>query len=783
LAQLSEDDLEKLRERGRAEGWTFEIGENEATHRPLSELCGTVVPPGFQEEEPDGRFAPRGPGRDLPAAYDWRDYGGCTPIRNQGGCGSCWAFSAVGAVESAILINDGLSRNLSEQWLVSCCDAGTCGGGWPREALRYMCLNDAYDYCGDAGAVLESDFPYVAWDAPCGCPYPHPYWIDDWSSVGAGWPPNVDMIKQAILDYGPVSVTVAVDGAFQGYNGGVFNGCWDGTINHAVVLVGWDDNQGSNGIWIMRNSWGTWWGEDGYMRIEYGCSSIGSNAVYVEYRFDCNGNGIRDDYDIANCDGSAWCSDCNGNLVPDTCDITGGASRDCDENGVPDECEAFAGSSRLYVNDDATGAQTGTSWTDALTKLRTAVCFAQDDPTITEIWVAGGTYAPAGPGGDRTATFQLVNNLTISGSFAGTETSRSQRDLSDPANRSILSGDLNGDDGPGFVNNGENSYHVVTGTGTDATAVLDGFAIVGGNANAPSHDRGAGLRNNAGSPTIVNCIFAGNSSASSGGAMANEQGTMVGGSCPTIINCVLTGNSAGGLGGAIYNIGNELSASYPSLSNCTIVGNSAALGGGVASEYYSAPTLANCILWGNTDIDTQGDLEDEQIFFSGASPVVDYCCVEGLTGSLGGAGNIDGPPLFVDADGTDDVVGTLDDNLRLTVCSACIDAGDNLSVPGGTTIDLDSGPRFVDDAGMPDDGNPPEGAPIVEMGAYEFLGETCYGDLNGDFAVDFSDLGGLLANYGVTSGATYPDGDMDRNGTVDASDLGEILPLYDTSCP
>ena len=94
----------------------------------------------------------------------------------------------------------------------------------------------------------------------------------------------MDAIKQAILDYGPVAVGIAIGSAFQSYSEGIFNteeGVWQ--VNHGVVLVGWDDNQGTNGIWFLRNSWGDDWGEDGYMRIEYGIDAVGYAANYVVY--------------------------------------------------------------------------------------------------------------------------------------------------------------------------------------------------------------------------------------------------------------------------------------------------------------------------------------------------------------------------------------------------------------------------------------------------------------------------------------------------------------------
>jgi hypothetical protein len=130
--------------------------------------------------------------------------------------------------------------------------------------------------------VSEADFRYTATDAPCSGPYTHHEKIADWVYIGSenGVPPT-DAIKQAIQDHGPVSAAVCVNSAFQGYTGGVFNPTTPcRQVNHAITLVGWDD---SVGAWILRNSWGPDWGEDGYMRIAYGKSLVGYSANYVVY--------------------------------------------------------------------------------------------------------------------------------------------------------------------------------------------------------------------------------------------------------------------------------------------------------------------------------------------------------------------------------------------------------------------------------------------------------------------------------------------------------------------
>ncbi|NQU09802.1 choice-of-anchor D domain-containing protein, partial [bacterium] len=276
-AQLTEEDIAALREHGEQVGWTFKVGETPATGRTIGELCGML--PFFELPPPPAAMALAGLGA-LPARFDWRDQGLPT-VRNQGGCGSCWAFGTVGAFECALELQSGLSEDLSEQWLVSCNQSGwDCSGG--SYAFDYFKLTGGLsDPFGGTGAVLEVNFPYTATDATCDGPYPHDYWIDDWAGLSS---PTVEEIKEAIFTYGPVSATVhAGEAEFAAYSGGVFNACVDEVIDHLIVLVGWDDTD-SGGVWILRNSWGTGWGEDGgYMRIPYGCSRVGSSIAYIFY--------------------------------------------------------------------------------------------------------------------------------------------------------------------------------------------------------------------------------------------------------------------------------------------------------------------------------------------------------------------------------------------------------------------------------------------------------------------------------------------------------------------
>ena len=202
-----------------------------------------------------------------------------------------------------------------------------------------------------------------------------------------------------------------------------------------------------------------------------------------------------------------------------------------------------------------------------------------------ELWVAAGTYKPT-TGSSRGATFQLKSGVAIYGGFAMTETLRSQRNWT--AHVTILSGEI------GVVGNSDNSYHVVTAASVDATAVLDGLTVTGGNANGSGmdEDTGGGMYNNYGNPTIQNVILSNNSASGRGGGMFNSY------SSPTLTSVTFDGNTASGTGGGMSN-----SYSHPTLTGVTFNANSVtgsnSTGGGMLNDY-SSPTLVNVTFSGNS---------------------------------------------------------------------------------------------------------------------------------------------------------------------------------------
>ncbi len=238
---------------------------------------------------------------------------------------------------------------------------------------------------------------------------------------------------------------------------------------------------------------------------------------------------------------------------------------------------ALATGAVCYVNGSASGSNNGASWNDAYTDLQSALA----NSSCTEIWVASGTYYPTS-GADRTATFQLRSGVALYGGFSGSETSRDQRNADPATNNTVLSGDIGTPD-----DNSDNSYHVVTGSGTDSTAVLDGFTITQGKASGTGSDtKGGGMVNDDGSPTVTNDIFsqnvAGNSSgAGNGGGMWNTNG-----SNPTISRVTFSGNHTNNTGGGMYNQNSD-----PTLTDVTFTGNHAGTQGGGLGDVASSPTL------------------------------------------------------------------------------------------------------------------------------------------------------------------------------------------------
>ncbi|XP_023682543.2 digestive cysteine proteinase 2 [Paramormyrops kingsleyae] len=209
---------------------------------------------------------------------DYRTLGYVTPVKDQGFCGSCWAFSTTGAIEGQMYKTTGRLVSLSEQHLMDCSRSyGTygCSGAW---------MANAYDYVVNNGLPPENSYPYSAVDNQ------HCYYdsnmivarIRDYRFIPAG---DDEALANALVAIGPITVAVDADHpSFLFYSSGIYNepDCRPENLNHAVLLVGYG-REGKNDYWIIKNSWGAGWGEGGYMRMsrrrENACG-ISSYALY-----------------------------------------------------------------------------------------------------------------------------------------------------------------------------------------------------------------------------------------------------------------------------------------------------------------------------------------------------------------------------------------------------------------------------------------------------------------------------------------------------------------------
>lgn len=210
-------------------------------------------------------------GANAPSSVDWRDKSVLNPIKNQGQCGSCWAFSTTGTLESNLAIAKGSLKSFSEQQLVDCCgDKGYqclgCNGAWPEWAFNYI---------NNAGIVLESEYAYTGRKAACKATPTAQKYLNSakpWVMVNQK---DTETLKESIATSGPVSICIDASN-WSFYKSGVFSNCGTTNLNHAVVAVGYEDN----GVWIVRNSWGASWGDKGYIRLAAGNTcGIAEHAV------------------------------------------------------------------------------------------------------------------------------------------------------------------------------------------------------------------------------------------------------------------------------------------------------------------------------------------------------------------------------------------------------------------------------------------------------------------------------------------------------------------------
>jgi len=596
-------DIQDLRRQIDANGWNFEVDDHFSSTLTAEERANLrgYNPPADYQRELDQHLKIYPINKDeLPSNLSWVDLDGITPVKNQGSCGSCWAFAATAEMEAFIKIYYGIETDLSEQQSVSCNPYGAgCGGGW-APASYYVFRN--------YGAVLENCEPYMGMDppaAPCTQDNFLKYGtITDYNYISN----NVEQIKAA-LQYGPVCTAIDASAAFENYASGCYDAPGYGT-NHLVLIVGYDDRScDGNGAWLIKNSWGPGFGVGGYITVQYGAGSVGTSVTQLVYAvppvsIDIDpGFGQTPLYADQAVDVS-WTT--AGDPVGSV-DIWLGIDGDCHDILVEENVPNDGSYSWMVPNlgthfaslviFPSSGTEAGYDYTESpLTiighKTRYVSPAGSNTPPYDTPETASHTIGAA-----VTACTGTDTVLVTGGNFVETVTVNQTVKILGSWDPTFSVQDMQSH--PTRLQGGSTSLRFRAGSGDYGSVEQIVFHdCTGGITTLPANGRhGGAIYSLEASPTIRNCVFEDNRAAPG------------------------TGN---GYGGAICFIGGT-----PTVENCDFTGNIASSGGAIGVFGTATVTLTDCTFSGNGCSDSMEGFQGGTFLVEGASLTVEGGSVSG----------------------------------------------------------------------------------------------------------------------------------------------------------
>jgi C1A family cysteine protease len=577
--------------------------------------------------------------RTLPTSFDWRVTSDVTPVKDQNPCGTCWIHGILAAVESRVLIMEDVEYDFSEQNVACCLDSCWVYFHTDRCDAGGTCFK-AMDVLAKKGTRLESCDPYdtdTINTEVCNDACTSIKMVTDFRLV-ASEPDQITEIKNAIYDYGPVSMAYYHNNSYL-YTGNIYYypDCTE-TTNHEVCIVGWDDSiewpgGAGNGAWIVKNSWGASWGNSGYFYMCYGSGNMEDVVSYRYKDYDPNETlyywdeaGLIDGVGTGSTEtlwgASVFTSAQDGNLTHVDFWTT--------ENNAEYEIYVYNGSfGTELTSETGTCAEMGyysipltapvpmtdgQQFTIAL-KLTNPPGFEYScypipveyeitdycEPTIQTgvcfVSIDGSYWEDAGDVYDwniclRARINSSHSEVWVDDNWAGIP-------LGEPADGHIMGYDAFATIQEGIDAVEGSTVHVAEGTYYENITLVDGVEVLGAGAGVTTIDGGGSgpvvTADGAGPTTVLDGFTITNGYAEDGGGMYNYN------SSPTVTNCVFSGNSTYsggyyyGYGGGMYNYN-----SSPTVTNCTFSGNSANwAGGGMCNENNSSAVVTNCTFSGN----------------------------------------------------------------------------------------------------------------------------------------------------------------------------------------